>query len=106
MQNFQGVNCGKQGWLHSMSQVTDSASNSHFPAEAVSAGGREKACNSFVVKILTSKPLGLKILQGILANPAPVKAFRCGGGIPVNARISQNEIARKHHCQFFFDADS
>jgi hypothetical protein len=29
----------------------------------------------FIVKILTSKPLALKILQTIFANPAPVKPF-------------------------------
>lgn len=36
---------------------------------------------SLVVKILTFKPLWLKILQSIFANPAPVKAFRGGGGL-------------------------
>src|SRR5208283_5500940 len=34
----------------------------------------EKGRNSFVLKILTSKPLGLKILQAIFADPAPVAA--------------------------------
>jgi len=29
----------------------------------------------FEIKILTPKPLGLKILRGILAKPAPDKAF-------------------------------
>lgn len=44
---------------------------------------REQRANSFAVKILTSKPLGLKILQSIFAEPAPVKAFRgVGGGVP------------------------
>ena len=42
----------------------------------------KKARKSFVVKILTSKPLGLKILQTTLAEPAPVKAFRGEGGTP------------------------
>ena len=41
---------------------------------------REKATKLFVVKILTSKALWLKILQTIFAKPAPVKAFRAGGG--------------------------
>jgi hypothetical protein len=40
----------------------------------------KKANKSFVIKILTSKPLGLKILQSIFADPAPVNAFRGGGG--------------------------
>jgi hypothetical protein len=40
----------------------------------------ERGSNSFVVKILTSKPLGLKILQTIFVKPAPVAAFRGGQG--------------------------
>jgi hypothetical protein len=42
--------------------------------------------NSLVLKILTSNPQALKILQAIFANPAPVKAFRRvgGGGTPRN----------------------
>src|SRR5579864_8273576 len=40
----------------------------------------EKCSKSFVIKILTSKPLGLKILQTLFANPAPVAAFQRGGG--------------------------
>src|SRR5271167_4477354 len=40
----------------------------------------EPGSNSFVLKILTSKPLGLKILQTNFANPAPVKIFKGGGG--------------------------
>jgi hypothetical protein len=53
--------------------------------------------NPFVLKILTSKPLGLKILQTIFANPAPVAAFRegDGGGYPLNLAISQNGLAEK-----------
>jgi hypothetical protein len=45
---------------------------------------QELGPNPFVLKILTSKPLGLKILQTIFANPAPVAAFRegDGGGVP------------------------
>jgi hypothetical protein len=68
----------------------------------------KKSSNSFVVKILTSKPLGLKILQTLFAKPAPVKAFGGGGGggMPQNARISQNELAemsamRAHFFKFF-----
>jgi hypothetical protein len=52
----------------------------------------EKANELFVIKILTSKPLRLNILQSIFADPAPVKAFRCGGrGTPKSRPISQNE---------------
>lgn len=53
----------------------------------------EKADKFFVVKILTCKPLRLKILQSIFADPAPVKAFRGvgGGGYPKFLPISQNE---------------
>ena len=45
---------------------------------------RVRGSNSFVLKILTSKSLGLKILQTIFAKPAPVAAFRGvgGGGYP------------------------
>ena len=47
-----------------------------------SSSDGEKSRNSFVLKILTYKPLGLKILQAIFADPAPVAAFRgvVGGG--------------------------
>jgi hypothetical protein len=47
----------------------------------------------FVIKILTSNPLRLKILQSIFANPAPVKAFSGwgGGGTPLTQDVSQNE---------------
>jgi hypothetical protein len=47
-------------------------------------GGR--IANSFVVSILTCKPLALKILQSIFAEPAPVKTFEGwgGGGYPEN----------------------
>src|SRR5258708_22045199 len=43
--------------------------------------------NSFVLKILTSKPLGLKILRRLFANPAPSAAFRGwgeGGDTPIS----------------------
>jgi hypothetical protein len=58
---------------------------------------RGAALNSFVVKILTSKPLGLKILQGIFVEPAPVKAFRelGGGGTHETRGLSQNETTRE-----------
>jgi hypothetical protein len=39
-----------------------------------------EASNSCLFKILTSNPYVLKILQSIFAEPAPVKAFRRGGG--------------------------
>ena len=53
----------------------------------------EKHRKSIVLKILTSNPLGLKILQTVFAEPAPVKAFRrCGeGGTPPSPPLSQNE---------------
>jgi hypothetical protein len=37
-----------------------------------------KQPKSFVLNILTSKPLGLKILQSNFAKPAPVAAFERG----------------------------
>jgi len=50
---------------------------------------REKVRKSFIVKILTSKPLGLKILQTLFANPAPLAAFRGweGGGYTLKSKI-------------------
>jgi hypothetical protein len=36
----------------------------------------KKSSNPFVIKILLSKPLGLKILQTLFANPAPVATQR------------------------------
>jgi len=41
---------------------------------------RRSSAKCFVVKILTSKPLGLKILQRLFVKPAPDKAFRGGRG--------------------------
>jgi hypothetical protein len=54
----------------------------------------QKARKSFKLKILTSNPYALKILQTIFAAPAPVKAFRGmgGGGVPLNSenfRVSE-----------------
>jgi hypothetical protein len=45
---------------------------------------------SFVVNILTSKPKAFKILQTIIAKPAPVKFFRevGGGGYPLRTENS------------------
>jgi hypothetical protein len=50
---------------------------------------REKPHKLFVIKILTSKPLRLKILQSIFAKPAPVKAFqrRGEGGTPLPPEV-------------------
>src|SRR5579862_7460316 len=58
-------------------------------------GSREKDRNSFVVKILTSKPLALKILQTLFANPAPVRRSSRGGGggIPHKRQVSPNDLA-------------
>jgi len=69
----------------------------------------EPTRNSFIFKILTSKPLGLKILQTIFANPAPVAAFRglAGGGYPLKSGVFPKWTRRKSshkHCspEFFF----
>jgi hypothetical protein len=40
----------------------------------------KKSPKSFVIKILTSKPLELKILQTLFADPAPVAASQGGWG--------------------------
>ena len=52
-------------------------------ADAVLAAVPERR-KSFVVKILTSKSYGLKILQTIFVKPAPVKGFEAcrEGGYP------------------------
>jgi hypothetical protein len=61
----------------------------------------EKANKSFVIKILTSKPLRLKILQSIFVDPAPVKAFRGwgGGGTLKSSPISQVETQSNAHAE-------
>ena len=52
--------------------------NGDAVAEPGSGGnGVSKYC---VFKILTPKPLGLKILQAHFANPAPIAAFEAAGG--------------------------
>jgi hypothetical protein len=53
----------------------------------------QKGRNSFIFKILASKSLGLKILQAIFANLAPVAAFREVGGVPHNPSVSQMKLA-------------
>ncbi len=70
---------------------------------------REKAHKLFVVKILTSKSLRLKILQGTFAKPAPVKAFRGegGGGVPHSPTIfpKRNSLKRARRARspnYFF----
>jgi hypothetical protein len=47
---------------------------------------RDTGHNSRVFKILTSKLFDIKILQTLLAAPAPVKAFRGVGGGGYTAR--------------------
>jgi hypothetical protein len=76
-------------WSFPQSIVTSNLDPQIQKADYGQGGGgirknRGAALNSFVIKILTSKPLGLKILQGIFVEPAPVKAFRelGGGGVP------------------------
>jgi hypothetical protein len=53
----------------------------------------EKSRNSFVLKILTSKSLGLKILPAIFANLAPVAAFREVGVYPVTRAFPEMKLA-------------
>jgi hypothetical protein len=58
----------------------------------------QKACNSFVVKILTSNPYALKILQTLFAKPAPVKAFQrdTGRGVPTSIPKIPKMASRKN----------
>jgi hypothetical protein len=76
-------------------------------------GGREKVRKSFVVKILTSKSLGLKILQTFFAKPAPVKSFKGvgGGGTSANPHFSQkgtrsHAVGVTHRENFLGDINS
>ena len=64
---------------------------------------REPGHNSFVLKILTSNPLGLKILQTMFANPAPVAAFKGvgGGGYPLKPAVFPKRTRRKSAHQRF-----
>ena len=59
----------------------------------------QEAGKFFVIKILTSNPLGLKILQSIFVEPAPVKAFREGGG---RGTLAFN-VFPKRNCRGTFD---
>ena len=61
---------------------------------------RQKARKLFVIKILTSNPWRLKILQTIFANPAPSKTFRGGGGggIPDRPDFPETKLPK---IQFF-----
>ena len=70
----------------------------------------QEASKFFVIKILTSNPLGLKILQGIFAKPAPVKTFREGRGRGVP--LAFNVFPKRNCCRtsdrtpqanYFFD---
>ena len=83
--------CDSRNWLFAFPQpnVTSDLDPKIQRADHRQGGGgarrkRERGSNSFVLKILTSKPLGLKILQTIFVNPAPVAAFGGvgGGGYP------------------------
>jgi hypothetical protein len=73
----------------------------------------EKARKSLVIKILTSKALGLKILQGLFAEPAPGKGLRGvgeGGYPPRPGNFPRKTLAGSHletlACQIFFDSVS
>jgi hypothetical protein len=60
----------------------------------------QKSCNPFVVKILTSNPYALKILQTLFAKPAPVKAFQRdrGRGVPTSIpKFPKWSRARTHN---------
>jgi len=66
-------------------------------------GGGSKKCrnrhNPFVLRILIGKLLPLKILQTILANPAPVKPFRGGRGRGIPPAIQPRPFTI-HHSPF------
>jgi hypothetical protein len=60
---------------------------------------RARGYKSFVFNILTSNPLGLKILQTIFANPALVKAFRGveeGGYLSTSTLLPKITLTKKH----------
>ena len=69
------------------------------------------ALKSFVLKILTSNPLGLKILRTLFAEPAPGAALRGWGrgeGIQpseVFPKLNSPKHSPKHQLQKFFRAD-
>jgi len=70
--------------------------------------GFEKRHKWLVIKILTYNPLRLKILQTSFANPAPVKAFRGGGGggpprfhRSPKTKLTDNHVARALNKEFF-----
>lgn len=62
----------------------------------------QMCCKSFGIKILSSNPYALKILQTIFVNLAPVKAFKGEGGggylsvpgIPTSARDGIDSFSR------------
>ncbi len=60
--------------------------------------GQSRPCNSFGIKILTSNPYALKILQTHFAEPAPVKVFARGGGGGYlrKTAVSQNGTPKTH----------
>src|SRR5260370_12190878 len=80
-------------------------------AEAVTRTHRKQDRKSFVVKILTPNPLGLKILQTLIAESAPVKAFNrgWGGGTPSNHNFPKMKFAQTQRfgllLQVFFSED-
>ena len=90
--------------------VTSNLATPSKKADHVRAGGSieracEKARKSFIVKILTRKPLGLKILQRIFANPAPVGAFRGvgeGGYIRKRLNFPKRSSSKLHPLSFIF----
>jgi hypothetical protein len=68
----------------------------HCQGESGPRTTRYKARKFFEIKILTSHPSALNILQTIFANPAPVKAFKGvgGGGIPRKQGFPKMKLAK------------
>lgn len=65
----------------------------HGQGESGSCKKRSRRPNSLVFKILTSTPLGLKILQADFVKPAPGAGFRDGGegGTPEYPTVPEME---------------
>jgi hypothetical protein len=74
----------------------------HYRGESSNKPLAKKARKVFEIKILTSNPQRLNILQPIFANPAPVKAFRGWWGYPNPKRFPKLELRKSR----FRDADS
>ncbi len=89
-------------WTFPQINVTSDLAPSSEKVDHCQGGGgardsRKKSTKSFVVKIVTSKPLGLKILQRLFANPAPVVPFPGvrEGGTSVSVRFPEMKPTRE-----------